>query len=50
MVQLKEAKLDETQAFMLIFQYLYGAVKRKKPLWIEKPTNRFQYLYGAVKR
>ncbi|GAQ14924.1 hypothetical protein MODO_2618 [Myroides odoratimimus] len=49
MVQLKGLLQKYFLSLYSIFQYLYGAVKRKLSDMIHDFSTKFQYLYGAVK-
>ncbi|GAQ14928.1 hypothetical protein MODO_2622 [Myroides odoratimimus] len=49
MVQLKVIEIFTDEGDVIIFQYLYGAVKRNVSLKNNLNTDIFQYLYGAVK-
>ena len=49
MVRLKDVSLKHWLITEL-FQFLYGAIKSKKPLLKHRTDYLFQFLYGAIKR
>ena len=50
MVRLKASPVITSILFSVLFQFLYGAIKRKIELFIVLIVLVFQFLYGAIKR